>query len=868
MNDHDGGRSNSRALRRQVSPSTEFEAHERQLVLWRMIVRARYVAIGIVALATLLPSVGPHRYWIAAGLVLLVLPVNALYDLAMRRGGVLHPTLAFSDQVFAVAALAVAPELLATVLLFSLAIVANSAVAFGRRVAIMSMVVGFAGVASIAIITDIPDSLDPIASYFVLAMFVAVTVGSFNAVEQSLRIRYAELMGGIDAIVWEQLTRRPTTLYVNKRAEELLGWPVEAWNEPGFWKSIVHPDDFLDASLTYRRAIRRGEGAELHYRVRRADGQWLHVSDRMRVERSNDNRYSVRGVMLDVTETRRAQARSQQFSDLVSAIDLAMFVFSLPEDAPDDELTVLAMNPAAARLVQTDSSTVVGRRISEVIDESFDPLLASALAGVVRTSHGFVRDEFRPAALAAGRVFEMRAFPLPGRAVGLSLDDITQRTLSAEVLRRQALHDGLTGLPNRTQLNERLRGALRRSKRTGDPVGLLVMDLDQFKEVNDALGHDHGDRLLVEMSQRLQSVLTQADTVARLGGDEFAVLLSPSSADDTMATAETIRRALEEPFHISGISLQTNASIGAAVFPADADDADTLVQRADVAMYAAKRGGAGAQRYAPEHDQSSLRRLALLGELRKAIRDDEFVLHYQPVLDLRTGSVEGAEALLRWQHPTLGLVPPGEFVELAEVSGLIAPLTRWVLDHALDQTRLWHLDGFPLRLAVNLSVRNLYDPDLVPWLADRLERYGVDPASLELEVTESELMDDPLLAMDVLSRVKALGATTAIDDFGTGYSSLAYLKHLPIDELKIDKSFVGNMVADDSDLTIVRSTIDLSHNLGLGVIAEGVEDEATLQSLRELGCDRAQGFHISRPLPAEEFRAWVAAWDGVTTPAS
>jgi diguanylate cyclase (GGDEF)-like protein len=505
------------------------------------------------------------------------------------------------------------------------------------------------------------------------------------------------------------------------------------------------------------------------------------------------------------------------------------------------------------------ASGATGRPASEVLPfADLDAVIAN-LADVARSSEAFVIEDFRPDPNRPGaRVYSAYAFPLPNNRVGLSLHDVTERAMAAEVLRRQALHDALTGLPNRTLLNERLREALKHSKRTGEEVALLVMDLDQFKEVNDALGHDHGDRLLIEISRRLQHVMRDADTIARLGGDEFAVLLTTGGdVDGAEAAAHRIREALAQPFQLGGITLQTNGSIGIAVFPEHADDAESLAQKADVAMYTAKRGAHGVARYAPEHDQSSVRRLTLLGELRRAISDDELVLHFQPNLNIHTREVDGAEALVRWNHPEHGLMPPSDFIELAELSGMIQPLTRWVIEHALREVRGWRNLGIELRVAVNLSVRNLYERELVPWLDSQLIEQGVDPSLLKLEITESELMDDPMLALEVLGKMKSLGISTSIDDFGTGYSSLSYLKNLPIDELKIDRSFVGTMVDNDSDLTIVRSTIDLSHNLGLDVVAEGVEDGPTLALLRSLGCDRAQGYFISRPVPAEELTTWL-----------
>jgi diguanylate cyclase (GGDEF)-like protein len=522
-------------------------------------------------------------------------------------------------------------------------------------------------------------------------------------------------------------------------------------------------------------------------------------------------------------------------------------------------LRLAGINPEGAHVAHLDPDDAIGLEFGAVLSVPIEDELVANLADVVRRGQGFTIDELRPTPTEHGaRIYAAHAFPLPGQAVGLSLTDITERTMAAEVLRRQSLHDGLTGLPNRAALTERIRAGLRASDVLHEPVALLVMDLDNFKDVNDALGHDQGDRLLIEMSRRLQRVLRDADTIARLGGDEFAVLITKDATGDAAASvAARIIETLEQPFTVGGISIQTTASIGISVFPDDAGDAETLVQRADIAMYAAKRSGTGVSRYSADNDTSSVRRLALLGELRTAIHDGDLELHYQPSLNLVTGEVESCEALVRWRHPEHGLMPPGDFIELAEISGLIHPMTRWIIDGALAQIRLWLDDGIDLVVGVNLSVRNLYDRELVPWLTGRLIERGVDAHHLKLEVTESELMDDPLLALEVLGKLKALGTPTSIDDFGTGYSSLAYLKHLPIDELKIDKSFVGNMVNDASDLTIVRSTIDLSHNLGISVVAEGVEDPETLRRLAALGCDRAQGYHVSRPLPADRFTAWV-----------
>jgi diguanylate cyclase (GGDEF)-like protein len=434
-------------------------------------------------------------------------------------------------------------------------------------------------------------------------------------------------------------------------------------------------------------------------------------------------------------------------------------------------------------------------------------------------------------------------------------------------LRHQALHDGLTGLPNRSLLYSRLRRAIGSAR--GDRLAaLMLIDLDRFKEVNDTLGHDHGDELLVEVAARLRGALRRGDTLARLGGDEFAVLLP--ELPERAAVAELAGRlqdALGRPFALRGVAVELEASIGVALCPEHGDDVHTLVQRADVAMYDAKRTQAGIATYSPERDPYSADRLGLLAELRRAIERDELVLHYQPKVSVDGGDVIGVEALVRWQHPTRGLLGPAEFVPLAERTGTVAELTRWVLAAALSQARAWIDAGRPLPVAVNLAAANIVDVTLPDAIAVQLAEHGVPGELLECEISEHTVMADPLRAMEVLGRLREMGLRLSLDDFGTGHSSLAYLKRLPLDEVKIDRSFVAGMTADENDAVIVRSTIDLARNLGLDVVAEGVEDAATLHGLGELHCDIAQGFHLSRPLPAGELDTWLAAWPGATTSA-
>ncbi|MFP5352063.1 MAG: putative bifunctional diguanylate cyclase/phosphodiesterase [Actinomycetota bacterium] len=429
----------------------------------------------------------------------------------------------------------------------------------------------------------------------------------------------------------------------------------------------------------------------------------------------------------------------------------------------------------------------------------------------------------------------------------------------AKVNEYQAFHDVLTGLANRGLFRDRVQQAVREGERENRLVALMLMDLDRFKEINDTLGHHKGDLVLQQVSGRLNEVLRDTDTVARLGGDEFAVLL-PHIPDPAAAlhVADKIQIALRQPFVIEGLALDVRASIGVSFFPGHGDDVDLLLQRADVAMYLAKAANSGCEVYAAERDQYSASRLALATELRRAMDGEEFVLFYQPKVDLRTGETVVVEALCRWDHPTRGMIPPSEFIPLAEHTGLIEPLTMYVLDKALRQVRQWREQGVDLTVAVNMSPRNLLDLNFPDHVETLLKKWQLPPGALQLEITESTLVADPTRAMAILSRLNQIRVEMSIDDFGTGYSSLGHLRKLPVKELKIDKSFVLNMGIDESDAIIVRSTIDLGRNLGLRVVAEGVETAEIWRQLVRLGCDYAQGYYQSRPMPAEEMPRWLS----------
>ncbi|MGH2753014.1 MAG: putative bifunctional diguanylate cyclase/phosphodiesterase [Actinomycetota bacterium] len=430
----------------------------------------------------------------------------------------------------------------------------------------------------------------------------------------------------------------------------------------------------------------------------------------------------------------------------------------------------------------------------------------------------------------------------------------------ADESEHQALHDALTGLPNRLLLRDRIHQAILSARREKKSVGVLLMDLDRFKEINDTLGHHHGDAVLQQIGPRLRAVLRESDTLARLGGDEFAIVL-PHVPDPAAAihVVDKLRRALAEPFAIQDLTLEVDACVGIALFPEHGEDVDTLIQRADVAMYLAKGARSGCEIYTPSKDHHSASRLALLGELRSAIESGELVLHYQPKVDVQSREVTSVEALVRWQHPMRGLISPDDFVPLAEHTGLIGELTSDVICQALVQCRRWMDQGIEVGVAVNLSMRNLLDNKFPDEVAELLEVWDVPASMLTLEVTESTIMADPMRVLHIVSRLSDMGVEMSIDDFGTGYSSLAHLKRLPVAEIKIDRSFVRSMDTSASDAAIVRSTIDLAHNLGRRVVAEGVESEETLRRLAALGCDTAQGFYFGEPRAAAEMTPLLPA---------
>ena len=536
--------------------------------------------------------------------------------------------------------------------------------------------------------------------------------------------------------------------------------------------------------------------------------------------------------------------------------------------ATDLQGQITYWNHAAEALYGWQADDVVGRDIAEIIPMQKTPTQAAEIrqriavgelwAGefVVQRKDGSVF----PAFVTDSPVCDDDGVPIG--MIGVSVD-ISERKQLEQRLLHQAFHDALTGLPNRNLFLDRTRHALSLSRRNDQAVAVLFLDLDNFKIVNDSLGHDVGDQLLVTVAERILGCLREGDTAARLGGDEFAVLLENlDTAGAAAVVAQRLLEALRSPLNLGGHEMFVTPSIGIAIGTASAELAENLLRDADVAMYTAKRNGrARFEIFEPAMGSTALERLELEQDLRRAIERDELALHYQPVVDLSEGSLAGFEALLRWDHPTRGRIAPDVFIPVAEETGLVVPIGSWALRTACHQLRDWQHawpDSQGINISVNLSGRQFKEPGLAKLVAQVLRETGLAPGCLNLEITETIMMADEVGTSAVLRELEQLGVTLAIDDFGTGYSSFGMLRHFPVDTLKIDRSFVDELGAGSDDSVIVAGVVGLAHGLGLRVVAEGVETLGQLERLHDLGCDLGQGYYFARPLPAVDATAIVA----------
>ena len=649
---------------------------------------------------------------------------------------------------------------------------------------------------------------------------------------------------------------QPLTGY---RVDEFIGRRIS-------FDDLIHPDDLRMVRDAIKQALAARQRYSFEYRIVRRDGGirwvWEHGTG---IRDARGKPVALEGFVQDITLRRESEHALHEAERRYRSI-FENAVEGIFQSTPDKGY--LAVNPSLARMYGYDSAQQMIDTLQDIEHQLYlDPGRRAEFLRLM-SEHDQVINFESQVRQRNGKVIwiseNARAVRDASDAILLfegTVVDITERKMHEEQIRHQATHDALTGLPNRNLLSDRLQQAILHAQRNGNIAAVAFIDLDQFKLINDSLGHQVGDDLLQTVAERLKSCMRAADTVARQGGDEFVIVLGDQKSTETIA--DTIRRLIDivaRPWAINGLELHVTCSVGISIYPADGNDAETLLRNADSAMYKAKELGRNRYEYfAAEMNRHASERLEVLNSLRHAIANHEFVLQYQPKVHLASGRVVGAEALIRWQSAARGMVSPATFIPLAEESGLIIAIGEWVLRTACAQNVAWQQAGYPpIPVSVNLSPRQLVRDDIVTLVADVLKSTGLAPQYLELEITETVVMRDVDKSLATLKKLKALGVRISIDDFGTGYSSLNYLKRFPVDTLKIDRSFVSDIATDQDDAAIVKAVISLAHILNLRVVAEGVEAEEQSRFLMENGCDEVQGYHYGRPVCAEAFaQSWL-----------
>jgi diguanylate cyclase (GGDEF)-like protein/PAS domain S-box-containing protein len=677
-----------------------------------------------------------------------------------------------------------------------------------------------------------------VAAYCLLGGIFMLRIIRLNIAARLVAEREDLVGERVDAIVWEQIGTGGG-LKVSPAAQRMLGYPVSRWAEPGFWFSLVHPEDREFAELN--DSSPRGPSL---FRIRHEDGSWRWMENRVSSVIDRQGRHVFfAGVLLDRTGQVEAEREALVFGELVAQSPIGhLLVKCLSQGRVIGEI-----NPACTAVLGTADSAI-GSSLEE------HPVLGSDVLNVLlgeADGDGAADTAGIELIGADGRTYHAVGRRLDRMTCAVDFLDVTERVEHGKVLHDQARTDDLTGLPNRRAFLEFLVETLADGSGT---TALFMLDLDDFKEINDSLGHSTGDDMLRRVSERLLKAVRPGALVTRLGGDEFAVIVSDIDPAEVAGSAARIAELVNQPVYIEDLRLRVRASVGIALYPQDADSVDELVRCADIAMYRAKAHGREPLRYDSSNDLYGTERLTLLGDLDTAISQGDLLLNHQPLFEVATGRMMGTEALVRWQHPRLGLIPPVRFIELAEVSGQVKRLTRWVIRRALTEIASLGPDWDQIDVSVNLSVRNLYEADLVPWLTATLDELGVSGERLIAEITESMIMVDYPAAADMIEQLRSIGVRTWIDDFGMGHSSLARLRQLPVDGVKIDRSFVAGVPGAPRDQRILRSLIELASSLGLHSLAEGVEHTDCLVALRELGCSAVQGHLLAPPVPIRDLK--------------
>lgn len=859
MTPTDDGRGPLRRFGRSlVEPPPPTSLHAARDRFWVRMLVLRTLAVAAACWLILDVDPAPATPWLV-GAVVVGHAAFVGYVLRRRRGVATVPLTAWPDALAMSLGVLLVPELALYAAVFLGAHLHYVAAAFGRRHVVVLATVCAVPVA-VGLVGNQPDQwVGALGAYVVLASNAVFVAGEAMSRAVELRGAIDDLLDTLDVVVWEADDLDGPVRTALGPVERQTGRRTEDLERLGTWSRFVHAED-RQVLADAQRQVGAGRDHTFRYRAVLPDGRtsWREEVVKVTVSGARHAR-RLRGLIRDVDDEVAARVRVEQFTEFVQQLPFGVLLLRFERPGDVESLVVAAANPAMQRYLTVEPTHAVGVPLVDVfagLDGPRSRPLLQRLGAAGRDGAPVrleVEVELWPG--LGTQHLAVAAVPLRADALAVVIDDVTARVRAEQALAERASIDSLTGLVNRREFLERLRGRLDRFD--GRAVTLLIADLDRFKDVNDAFGHERGDRFLQKVGERLQLAAPPGAVVARLGGDEFALLLAPgATAADGIAAAASIEESLLDPVAVTPwLQLHVGISIGIASAPEHADEADDLLVRADVAMYAAKRAGGGHQVYNASLDRSSVRRMVLLGDLRRAIASGELVLHYQPVVDA-DGVVVSVEGLVRWTHPDLGTVLPAEFIELVELGSLSQPLAFAVVRQAVQHALTCRAMGRPIGVSVNLTPRNLTDPGLLDGLERVVQEAGLPAGALTVELTERHLLADSAETHEALERLRRAGLRVAIDDFGTGSTSLYVLRSLHVDELKIDRVFVEDL--RNGHDTVVRSIVDLAHDLGLGVVAEGVEDDHTRRRLVELGVDRLQGFAIGRPVSADACARLVA----------